>query len=177
MEQAELNNILDKHKIWLRTNGKEGQRADLSHASLRHADLSYADLSYADLSHASLRHADLSYADLSHADLSYANLSYADLSYATLRYANLIYADLRCADLRCADLDYSAFPLWRGGLDVNIDDRQATQILYHLIWNVNYSKNCSESIKKLLNNDSLVNQANTFHRIDEYGIIKEIKTK
>lgn len=37
------------------------------------------------------------------------------------------------ADLSGADLDYSAFPLWCGGLDVNIDDRQATQLLYHLL--------------------------------------------
>lgn len=68
MEQAKLNKILDEHKKWLKTGGKEGKRADLS-----------------------------------------------------------------CADLSYANLDYSAFPLWCGGLDVNIDDRQATQLLYHLL--------------------------------------------
>lgn len=108
MEQAKLNKILDEHKKWLRTDGKEGQKADL-----------------------------------------------------------------RYADLNCADLDYAVFPLWCGGLDVNIDDRQATQLLYHLIRNVNYSKNISESFKKICMNESLVNQANKFHRIDECGIIKE----
>ena len=128
MEQVELNKILDEHRIWLRTNGKEGQRADLC---------------------------------------------YADLCYADLRYADLRYANLRYADLRYADLDYSAFPLCCGGLDVNIDDRQATQLLYHLIRNVNYSKNTSKSFKKICRIKSLVKQANNFHRAEECGIIKE----
>ena len=101
MEQAKLDKILDNHKLWLKTNGAEGERANL-----RSADLSYADLRS-------------------------ANLSYADL-----RSANLRSADLRSADLSYADLDYSAFPLWCGGLDVNIDDKQAIQLLYHLVRNV-----------------------------------------
>lgn len=143
MEQAKLNKILDEHKKWLRTNGNEGQRANL-----RYADLSSADLSYANLISANLRYADLSSADLS-------------------------YADLRSADLRSADLDYSAFPLWCGGLDVNIDDKQATQLLYHLIRNVNFSKNTSKSFKKICMSKSLVKQANKFHRVQDCGIIKE----
>lgn len=113
MEQAKLNKILDEHNHWLRTNGKEGQRADLRSA------------------------------------------------------------DLRYADLRSANLDYSAFPLWCGGLDVNIDDIQATQLLYHLIRNVNYSKNTSKSFKKICRIKSLVKQANKFHRAKECGIIEE----
>ena len=64
MEQAKLNKILENHKLWLKTNGEQGERADLSYADLRYADLSYADLRYADLSYADLRYADLSYADL-----------------------------------------------------------------------------------------------------------------
>ena len=198
MEQAKLNKILDEHKKWLRTNGKEGQRADLSSADLSSANLSFADLSYADLSSANLSSANLSFADLSYADLSSANLSSADLSFANLRSANLSSADLRSADLSyadlssanlsyadlssadlssanlsSADLDYSAFPLWCGGLDVNIDDRQATQLLYHLIRNVNYSKNTSKSFKKICRIKSLVKQANKFHRVEECGIIME----
>lgn len=185
MEREELNKILNKHKKWLRTNSKFGCVANfrlinLRHVDLSHADLRYADLSYADLRYANLCHADLSYANLRHADLRYADLHHidlrhADLSYANLRSTDLLYVDLRHANLRSADLDYSVFPLWNGGLDVNIDDRQATQLLYHLIRNVNYSENCSESMKKLCSMESLVKQANKFHRIDECGIIKEIK--
>ena len=127
MEQAKLNKILENHKLWLKTNGEEGERA---------------------------------------------NLSSADLSSADLRYANLSSADLRYADLRYADLDYSAFPLWCGGLNVHIDDKQATQLLYHLIKNVQYSKNTSKALKKICRIKSLVNQANKFHRVSECGEIR-----
>ena len=116
MDKAKLDKILDNHKLWLRTNGEQGEGADLRYANLRSADLSYADL----------------------------------------RYANL---------------DYSAFPLWCGGLDVHIDDRQATQMLYHLIRNVQYSKNTSKAMKKICKIKSLINQANKFHRVDECGKI------
>ena len=148
MGQAELNKILDEHKLWLKTNGQEGKKADLSYADLRYADLRSADLRYADLSS-------------------------ADLSSADLRYANLRYADLRYADLSSANLDFSAFPLWCGGLDVHIDDKQATQLLYHLIRNVQYSKNTSKALKKICQIKSLVKQANTFHRAKECGELKE----
>ena len=156
MEQAKLNKILDNHKLWLKTNGEQGERADL-----RYADLSSADLSSADLRSANLSSANLSSADLRSANLRYANLRYADLRSANLRYANL----------SSADLDYSAFPLWCGGLDVHIDDTQATQLLYHLISNVQYSKNTSKAMKKICKIKSLINQANKFHRVNECGKI------
>ena len=111
-------------------------------------------------------------ANLRSADLRSADLRYADLSDANLRSADLRGADLRYADLRYADLDYSAFPLWCGGLDVHIDDKQATQLLYHLIRNVEYSKNTSKSMKKICRIKSLVNQANKFHRAEECGRIE-----
>ena len=116
MDQAKLNKILDNHKLWLKTNGAQGEKADLRSANLRSADLRSADLSY-------------------------------------------------------ANLDYSAFPLWCGGLDVHIDDKQATQLLYHLIRNVQYSKNTSKALKKICRIKSLVKQANKFHRVGECGEI------
>ncbi len=167
MEQAKLDKILDNHKLWLKTNGERGQRANLSSANLSSADLRSADLRYADL-----RSADLSSADLSSADLRSADLRSADLRYADLRSADLRSADLRSADLRYADLDYSAFPLWCGGLDVHIDDKQATQLLYHLIRNVQYSKNTSKAMKKICRIKSLINQANNFHRVKECGEVR-----
>ena len=91
-----------------------------------------------------------------------ADLSFADLSSADLRYANL-------SD---ADLDFSAFPLWCGGLDVHIDDRQATQLLYHLLRNIKYSKNTSAKLKRICKLKSLVKQANKFHRVEECGEIE-----
>jgi hypothetical protein len=183
MKQAKLDKILENHKLWLKTNGQEGERADLryadlSSANLSYANLSYVDLRYADLSSANLRYANLRYADLSYANLRYANLRYADLSSANLRSANLRYADLSSANLRYADLDYSAFPLWCGGLDVHIDDKQATQLLYHLVRNVKYSKNTSNALKKICRIKSLVKQANQFHRVEECGEIEsEVDTE
>ena len=106
MNKAKLNKILDNHKLWLKTNGEQGKKADLSYANLR-----------------------------------------------------------------SADLDFSAFPLWCGGLDVNIDDKQATQLLYHLVRNVQHSKNTSETMKKICMLKTIVKKANEFHRVDECGII------
>ena len=177
MEQAKLNKILDNHELWLKTNGKEGERANLGSADLRYADLSFADLRCANLRCADLSSANLIFANLRYANLRSANLSSANLSSANLRCANLRHADLRCAnllsaDLRSADMDCSAFPLWCGGLDVHIDDRQATQMLYHLIRNVRYSKNTSETMKKLFKIDELVKEANKFHRVMECGVLE-----
>ena len=159
----ELQIILEKHKRWI--NGEDGgERANLRGADLRDADLSGANL----------RGADLRDADLSGADLSGANLRGADLSGADLRRANLRGADLRDADLRRAnmiksDLDFSCLPLWCGGLDINIDDRQAKQIAYHLVRNVLYSKNTSKEAKEAVK--PLVDFANCFHRVEECGKI------
>ena len=100
-------------------------------------------------------------ADLTGADLRWANLTGANLTGADLREA-----DLREADLRWADIDYSCWPLWCGGLDVHIDDRQAIQLLYHLMRNVLYSKDTSDKLKKALGTKKLITLANKMHRAD-----------
>lgn len=86
----------------------------------------------------------------------------ADLHDANLRYADLCYADLHGADLRGANLDFSCFPLWCSGLDVHIDDRQAIQLLYHLMRNVLCSKNTSEEIKAVLGKEDIINLPTSF---------------
>ena len=58
------------------------------------------------------------------ANLRCADLRCADLRGANLRDADLQGADLRDADLQGANLDFSCFPLWCGGLDIHLDDRQ-----------------------------------------------------
>ena len=84
-------------------------------------------------------------------------------------------ADLRNADLSGANLDFSAFPLWCGGLDVHIDDRLAIQLLYHLVRNVKFSKNVSKELKALLLTGEIVSKANEFHRVRECGKIESPK--
>ena len=151
MNKDVLNKILDNHKLWLKTNGEQGEKANL-----RGANLSEADLSEADLSEANLRGADLRWANLSETNLSETNLSEANL---------------RGADLRGANLDFSSMPLSCKGLNVHIDDRLAIQQLYHLVRNVQFSKNTSAEMKKLCMLKSIVKKANEFHRVEECGEI------
>lgn len=111
-------------------------------------------------------------ADLRNADLCYADLSYINLSGANLRYANLGHTNLSHANLRGADLDYSCWPLWCGSLKARIDDRQARQLLYHVLSAVAYSDNCSDNLKATLLTKSNIAVANQFHRVDECGKLK-----
>ena len=74
-----IKEVLAAHKLWLDSDGDNGERANLrgaylSGANLRGANLRDAYLSGADLSGAYLRGADLSGADLRDADLSDAYL-------------------------------------------------------------------------------------------------------
>ena len=182
MNKAELDKILDNHKLWLSSGGDKGERADLFDADLRCANLCGANLRCANLCGADLRCANLFDADLRGANLCGADLCGAKLRDADLRCADLCGAKLRDPDLRCAnlcganlrdaDLDFSAFPLWCGGLDVHIDDKQAVQLLYHLVRNVKNSKNTSAEMKKLCKLKSIVKKANEFHRVEECGVIE-----
>ncbi len=150
MKKSKLNEILEKHRLWL--NREEGGiRADLRDANLGNASLWYANLRDANLIN--------------------ANLSNANLRKADLRNADLYNADLRNADLRNADLDFSSMPLWCGDLKAHYDDKQIIQQLYHVLSHAKYSKNASEELKKILSTDDLKELANRFHRIDEVGEI------
>lgn len=136
ISKEELEEILRKHRLWLRENEYEdeeecadldginlafirhksslekGERANLDHVNLNGFDLSDANLKRADLCCASLEGANLENADLIEADLSYANLENANLkgavlNKADLRHANLRYVDLSKANLKRTDLRYA----------------------------------------------------------------------
>lgn len=93
--------------------------------------------------------ADLRYANLQGADLQGADLRGANLRGANLQGADLRDADLRDADLQRANLDFSCLPLWCGGLNFKIDEKQAKQIMYHVINLMQYSElNTSKILKK-----------------------------
>ena len=98
-----------------------------------------------------------------------ANLRGADLREANLRWANLRGADLREANLSGANLDYSCLPLCCGSLGANFDDKQLTQIAYHLVKAGLNSNNASAEIKAEL--EKLIDFANNFHRVGECGKI------
>lgn len=104
ISQADLDKILQDHKLWLEGDGKKGKMADLGGADLTEADLSKADLRWANFSNANLSRADLLRADLSKAHLFHAVLISAGLGGANLNEAYLNNADLSKSILRDADL-------------------------------------------------------------------------
>ena len=77
------------------------------------------------------------------------------------------------ANLSGANLDYSCLPLWCGSLEAHFDDKQLTQIAYHLVKAGLNSKNASEKTKAEL--EKLIDLANNFHRVEECGKIKKEK--
>ena len=79
METSKLNHILEQHKLWVETKGKQGVCADLSYAYLKGANFSGANLMGADLEGANLTRANLQGANLEGASLTGAYLWGADL--------------------------------------------------------------------------------------------------
>jgi Pentapeptide repeats (8 copies) len=114
MDASELKEILKQHKLWIETNGRQGERADLEGANLQGANLQGANLEGANLQGANLTGAELNGAilwgailwgaNLACANLACANLTGANLKGASLSYANLYDADLTGADLTGANL-------------------------------------------------------------------------
>lgn len=74
MTQENLREVLEAHKLWLNSDCKEGERANLIGAYLREADLRGANLIGADLHGANLIGANLREADLRCANLDYSCL-------------------------------------------------------------------------------------------------------
>jgi uncharacterized protein YjbI with pentapeptide repeats len=101
----EFAEVLDQHKLWVETGGKEGSRGDFSGANLAEADLTGLNLQGAMLQKVNLRGA----------DLSMANLRAANLVEADLREANLLGTEFSGANLMGANL-YGAQGLWAGRL-------------------------------------------------------------
>ena len=99
MDQIEIKNILNNHKLWLDSNKQKGKRADLTGANLLDANLLDANLTGADLTNANLSRANLSRANLTNANLEIANFWDADLTGANLNRAILAGANLNCAIL------------------------------------------------------------------------------
>lgn len=108
MKQEELNDILEKHQLYLK--GEEGgvranlEGTDLRDANLRGAKLASANLRGANLAWANLRGANLRCDDLVGVNLQGANLVGANLQLADLEGANLKSVDLECANLELANL-------------------------------------------------------------------------
>lgn len=73
--QDELDQILDDHKLWLKTMGQCGKCAVLSNYDLRGMDLSYRDLDSIDFSGSCLRQTDFRGSCLVFCTFDYADMT------------------------------------------------------------------------------------------------------
>ena len=95
----DINQIIEQHALWLDTDGKEGSRANLTHANLDSVNLDSVNLTRANLDGANLYGANLTRANLYGANLTRANLFGANLACANLFGANLTRANLDSVNL------------------------------------------------------------------------------
>ncbi|MGB7848427.1 MAG: pentapeptide repeat-containing protein [Candidatus Acidiferrum sp.] len=101
----EFAQVLDQHRIWVESGGKEGVRGQFAGADLTGMDLTGVNLQGAEMQKVSLRGA----------DLSMANLRNANLVEADFREASLLGTEFSGANLMGANL-YGAQGLWAGRL-------------------------------------------------------------
>jgi uncharacterized protein YjbI with pentapeptide repeats len=94
---ATLRDILDRHLVWLHSEGQAGRQADLSRRTFTGSDLTDANLRDAVLHKAVLKGAELLLTDFQGASLLQANLQGANLLGAKFQDANLQGATLEDA--------------------------------------------------------------------------------
>src|SRR5438132_10834949 len=116
-----IDEVLQKHALWLQSNGIEGAKADLRGMSLEGAGLQQTevlvgrialngvDLRQADFRTTKLRNVDFTGANLQDARFDQANLRWAILENADLRRANFTGANLQSVDFKGANLDQVNF--------------------------------------------------------------------
>jgi uncharacterized protein YjbI with pentapeptide repeats len=105
MSPEEIKKILEEHEVWLGSDGKEGERADLLGVDLQNFDLLGVNLENAVLQGANFQNADLEGANLKGANLKGANLEGANLGMTNLEMTNLKGANLEGANLEMTNLE------------------------------------------------------------------------
>ncbi|NKB60974.1 MAG: TIR domain-containing protein [Gammaproteobacteria bacterium] len=94
ISREELDEVLDKHRVWLESEGKQGARAELVECDLTAIDLSETNLKRAILSGSILQNTNLRKSDLRKAEMLETDLFSADLTQADLRQADLWQSDM-----------------------------------------------------------------------------------
>ena len=107
-DQEKLNELLDQHETWLKSEGKKGKRLDLRQEDLSGLDFSGRRLSRALLSHSNLTRCEMQGVDLTDAELFHVTFDYANLQKAKMARTMLDEASLRGANLKDADLHESS---------------------------------------------------------------------
>ena len=116
-----ISDVLQRHALWLSSNGRDGARADLRGMNLEGAEgghgevlvgrfvLAGVDLRQADLRETKLRNIDFTGANLEDVRFDRSNLRWGVLANADLQRANFTGANLQSADLKGADLNQVNF--------------------------------------------------------------------
>ena len=104
ISKEDLERVLEEHKVWGNTGGKQGKRANLERVNLVGADLHGVNLAEANLYQCNLSKANLQGASLAKANLLGAQMGGANLNKASLWEADLQGARLNLANLQEANL-------------------------------------------------------------------------
>ena len=107
ISKSELSDILEKHELWLESDGEEGERADFRGADLTRTELSGSNLSGANLSGANLAGAKIRCSSFVGAELRGANFIYADLFSANFSFADFAGANLACTNLMGSKIEHA----------------------------------------------------------------------
>ncbi len=110
MNREELDRVLATHKLWLKSGGSEGKRADLRDADLQREFLHGMSLQRANLCGTDLQGAYLRRADLWEANLQKANLKGANLQWANLKGAEFDTSIRNCLSFYGAKFTPDALP-------------------------------------------------------------------
>lgn len=119
MNQREANRIAGLHKLWVRSGGVIGERADFSNRSLNGiyfrrsvlcgADFGSCVMKGCNFSMADLFGVDMSYAEISRCSFDLSDLQESRFSYSKLEYCTMSGCDLDGADFGCAAATMVAF--------------------------------------------------------------------
>jgi len=109
IKPEKLEKRLEQHKLYVQTDGKEGERLVLINRDLRGCIFNYLDLTDADFEGSDLRGASFYKSKLEDVDFSNTKMSDVDLSNTDLTDANFFNAKLHHANFECANLRSVSF--------------------------------------------------------------------
>lgn len=167
----------------VRLNKASLKHAELMNTQFNRLDLYDTDFSFANLIGASFKEANLESvgfdsADLRGASFRYANLKFVDFSSAKLQGANFCFVSSGNTCFKNADVKYAQIPtleLGYNAMEMNIDERQAQEMMYYLLKLIEHSKNISKETKNICEIKKIVDFANKYNYAKDYGEVKLIQ--
>ncbi len=140
---------------------------DLDGVNFEGANLEYAIIEYSNFKFANLKNVNLAYSNIKNSDFEGSNLENTNFE-----GANIYNSNLKHANLNGANMNFSIINLSCKDLDIHLDDKLLIQRLYHILRNAKFSRNASKEVKNTLLTKELLDLANKFHMVDEFGIFE-----